>query len=453
MKNNVVGHRATVEALEQRTLFAAAPMFGAAVIETDTGPELHVTGTAKADKITITQTADGLKVSNGAKFNQTFAGQFKAIQVMAGKGNDVVKIDSSVHVNAKIFGGAGNDNLTGGSGNDKLYGEAGNDTLNGGNGDDVLVSIGGGKDTLIGGAGRDSFWTDARETIRDASADELANAVRRVTSFAPVGVQQGDKVKLTKVSTELTGQNLTDPTVTTGVTGYANFAAKPLFASTGPSADDVAQGYLGDCYYLATLASIADTDPAAIRDRVVELGDGTYAVQFDRKGVNVFVRVDGDLPMANNALAYADLGRERSTWVAIMEKAFAYFRTNVASYGSIEGGWMDEASTALGIASQSIFNASSVGTLMNALTDALASGKAVTFATLPTWKDIEFVPAHAYQVVCVTLAPTGDATSVTLRNPWAIDGYVSRDGVQDGYVTLSPLQVYKSFWATTFAEV
>ena len=71
-----------------------------------------------------------------------------------------------------------------------------------------------------------------------------------------------------------------DPKVTSGATGYKNFAspAHPLFGDGGPIADDVAQGDVGDCFFLATLASVAKVDPNLIRQSVVDLGDGTYAV-------------------------------------------------------------------------------------------------------------------------------------------------------------------------------
>ena len=88
---------------------------------------------------------------------------------------------------------------------------------------------------------------------------------------------------------------------------------------------------------------------------MVDLGDGTYAVQFERGSATVYVRVDADLPTwhGGTTLVYADLGAQDSMWVAVMEKAFAYFRTGVADYAELDGGWMAEASTALGLGSTS----------------------------------------------------------------------------------------------------
>jgi hypothetical protein len=449
MKTIAHEQQTVVEALESRLLLAASPVgtvFDVQTVFTDGGPELHVNGSNKADKITISQSPAGLKVANGAGYSKTFAGAFSLIVVNAGAGNDSVSLDASVKVNAVLYGGLGNDAITGGSGNDKLYGEAGNDTLTGGSGDDVLVNIGGGKDVAAGGAGRDSFWIDKGESARDATPGETATSLHRVGGFASIGTADGGKVKLTKVSSELLGQDLLDPTLTGYADRYRNFTANPLFAAAGPVADDVAQGALGDCYYLATLASLAEVDPITIRERVVELGDGTYAVKFARDGANVFVRVDADLPVWNDALAYADLGAGNSIWVAVMEKAFACFRTNVASYGAIEAGWMSEAASALGVGSTSTYSASSAKALTSLLASALSTGKAVTYATAP---DVHprLVASHAYQVVAVV--PNGSATNVVLRNPWAVDGTPSVDGMNDGYVTVTAAQLFQSFAGVT----
>ena len=43
--------------------------------------------------------------------------------------------------------------------------------------------------------------------------------------------------------------------------------------------------------------SIAKTNPSDIRNDIVGLGDGTYAVRFHRGDSDSFVRVDADLPV------------------------------------------------------------------------------------------------------------------------------------------------------------
>jgi hypothetical protein len=41
---------------------------------------------------------------------------------------------------------------------------------------------------------------------------------------------------------------------------------------------------------------------------------------------------------------------------------------------------------------------------------------------------------------------------VVLRNPWGIDG-AGNDGVNDGYVRLTALQAFTSFWGVISANV
>ncbi len=426
MNNNRNHNAVTIEALEGRTLFAAS-VIEVSEVAVAGGTQLQVIGTAKADNISISQTEAGLKVM-AVGFEQTLTGSYKSIKVLAGAGNDRVTIDSSVTINAALYGGAGNDTLVGGAG------------------DDQFVTIGGGKDIMTGNAGRDSFWTDKTESIKDLSADEKANTVHRVSSFGSIGVVNGKKIKVTKVSMELNGQDLIDPRLAAGATGTKNFAGNVLFADDGPTADDVAQGNLGDCYYLATLGAIAEVEPSKIRESIVDLGDGTYAVQFKKAGNDLFVRVDADLAVNGNTLAYADLGVQDSMWVALMEKAFAYVRTGVASYASIEAGWMSEAASVLGVTSNSIYSTTSATSLMNTLAAELTNGKAVTFATMPTINGSNLVGGHAYQVIAAT------ATTLTLRNPWAIDGYTCKDGSNDGYVTVTAAHAYANFCGATFAN-
>ncbi|OBQ15705.1 MAG: hypothetical protein AN481_19600, partial [Aphanizomenon flos-aquae LD13] len=53
----------------------------------------------------------------------------------------------------------------------------------------------------------------------------------------------------------------------------------------GLSANDVYQGAVGDCYYVATLASIAQEKPDYIQNMFTDNGDNTFTVRFYRNGV------------------------------------------------------------------------------------------------------------------------------------------------------------------------
>ncbi|MBI3409372.1 MAG: hypothetical protein HY040_13610 [Planctomycetes bacterium] len=65
-------------------------------------------------------------------------------------GNDKIVIGKSIHVDAFVDGGAGNDIIVGGGGNDILLGGDGDDRIFGRGGRDILIG-GKGKDRLFGG--------------------------------------------------------------------------------------------------------------------------------------------------------------------------------------------------------------------------------------------------------------------------------------------------------------
>ena len=93
--------------------------------------------------------------------------------------------------------------------------------------------------------------------------------------------------------------NLADPdsTVEDVTRPYQSFAGLPLFNSDTPIADDVNQGAVGDCYFMAPISAVAKRQPHQIRNSVADLGDGTFAVRLRRDGNVRFVRVDADLPV------------------------------------------------------------------------------------------------------------------------------------------------------------
>lgn len=454
-KNN---NKTMIETLEGRVMMAGQPLsIGTAGFMG--GTQLVINGSSNNDAITVKQTEAGLVIGNTGGWSQTVAGNFKSIKINAGNGNDTVTVDASVNTNAVIHGGAGNDTLIGGNGNDQLFGNAGNDLLKGMNGDDQFVTIGGGVDKIEGNEGNDSFWLDkSGDSIKDVSGWENgAGNVHKVNTFETIktvtGTGKKAKTVNTVISKELTGQKIVDPTISDAGVSYRNFAGNSLFSDAGPIADDVKQGYLGDCYFLATLSSVADTNANTIKQSVVDLGDGTYAVRFYKGGKEMFYRVDGDLATwSNGSLAYANTGAQSSTWVAIIEKAFAAFRTNVNSYASLNGGWMSEVYSALGKTSQNTFAVSTGAQLLTVIKDALAAGKSVTYAANEPTDGAPLIGSHAYSVERVNVDANGNAVSVTFRNPWGVDGK-GNDGANDGYVTVTAAQAKNAFLGLTIAAV
>ncbi|HYE21235.1 MAG TPA: C2 family cysteine protease [Tepidisphaeraceae bacterium] len=440
------------EGLENRQMMAGNPLTTGTVAYNG-GTQLVVTGTNYNDSIGISQVTGGVLLTNG-KWSTTVAGNFNSVSVLAGRGNDVVTVNRKTTLPAFIYGGLGNDTINGGAGHDKLYGQGGTDVVYGNGGNDTIVSVGDATNDLsYGGDNDDSFWVDATEKTDATTAETKAGNFHKVTAFNSYNTTSRGVVRTNRVSTNLSGDNLADPLVTKGVT-YTNFSKNPLFGAAGPTADDIAQGYVGDCWYLASLSAIAKANPNAIRQSVVELGDGTYAVQFaNANGTKAFVRVDGDLPTNGYGMEYADLGKNNSVWVAIMEKAYATFREQgaVANYANLDGGWMDEAFADLGMPSFSKWSSSNADELLNWLAAELDAGRAVTLAINTAKNGAPVIGCHAYSVAAVETSSNGTRTLV-LRNPWGIDG-AGNDGKNDGYVRLNATQALNSTWAAISAKV
>jgi hypothetical protein len=362
---------------------------------------------------------------------------YNAIDIfVGGYGNDTLV---GYGGNDQMWGEAGNDNLRGMNGDDYLVGGDNNDVLNGGNGadrmwggngDDVLIAIDNATtDTAQGDAGRDALWVDSSlfGLVRDATPGlEAIDRLQAVGGFA----NGADRT--------LNGDNIADPTAMAG-TVYKRFSG-PLFSSSGPRLSDIDQGSIGDCWLLAGLGAIALDSPHAIRQNVVDFGDGTYGVRLG----NSFYRVDGDLPassLASTNPAYANLGAQGSLWVAIAEKAYAHYRTGANTYASLEGGWSVEVNRAFGAPSttdRSIGSFGNATALGNAMYNAWLGYNAVTigFTGIPAGTQ-GLIDYHMYTVVSFTRNAAGDVTHVTLRNPWAWDGVNFDSNPNDALVTIT----------------
>jgi hypothetical protein len=414
------------------------------------GTQLRITGTAAADAITVSRTSTGVRLGNSGGWTRKISGTFNSITIDGGLGSDSIIVGATVKTPAIINGAEGNDYIVGGGGNDRLYGGAGRDRINGAAGNDTLVSVGGGtRDSLVGGDGRDSFWADTTDRTSATRDEWIAAAVHQVGSFLSISPSASSTAGVSK---EALGQDLADPTLTSSGLNYHSFADHPLFSTAGPRPGDVNQGAVGDCYYLAVLSSVAKVDPELIRQSVVDLGDGTFAVRFFQGDTAQYVRVDADLATySGGSLAYAGFGGQGSIWVAVMEKAFTTFRRGAGTYASISGGWMNEVYEAMGRDADAHYSSVNASWLIDAIRTDLKAGKSVTYAVNKP-NGAPLIAAHAYMVDAVICNSAGKPTSIRLRNPWGIDGAGS-DGKNDGYVTITAAQAQAAFLGITSAWV
>jgi hypothetical protein len=331
----------------------------------------------------------------------------------------------------------------GDSGHDNLNGQSGIDKHWGGTGNDVMISIDAAFGEYVeGGSGTDTLWIDRVGSARDSIVGLTSeDRLQEVSSFA----NGADRT--------LNGDRIADPAVKTGQT-YRAFTNNPLFSTAGPRMEDIRQGGLGDCYAMAGLSAIARDSPQAIRHDVVDFGDGTYGVRLG----NSFYRVDNDLPVniGGTTPAYAGLGLQGSLWVALVEKAFAHYRRGANSYASIEFGWSVEINRAFRSTSageKSIQSYGNATALANDIATRAGSGQAVTIG-FTSGGGAPLVMSHQYTVASVQRNSSGTVISITLRNPWGVDGGGSADSnPNDGLVTVTPAQLYAQSGAVNWGRV
>ncbi len=209
----------------------------------------------------------------------------------------------------------------------------------------------------------------------------------------------------------------------TNAASWTNVSSNPLFGPNGPSVDDVKQGGTSDCYFLAALSNVAYRDPALIRSDITQRSDGTYDVYFHKGTAIVDEHVDGWLPVNSSGTPVnAKLGQGGGTWVAIMEKAFCYFRNSAIapSYANINFGWATEALPDLGATNvQNLLpSITTAGELWSDVLAAISKHEAVQFGTGSNAGPL--VSGHEYSVLYVVIHPT--EIDIVVRNPWGTDG-------------------------------
>jgi uncharacterized secreted protein with C-terminal beta-propeller domain len=163
----------SLERLEARELMAASLNHGLWVVPGD------LDRAAVDDNIVIDRDPAAptmlRAVVNGVVIDSQVDAAVRKIRVVAGRGNDTVRIDEQLGAITQptmIVAGSGHDLVEGGSSAERLFGGSGRDTLHGGGGGDAIfggaggdhVDGGPGADSVDGGSGRDELWTTPEDT-------------------------------------------------------------------------------------------------------------------------------------------------------------------------------------------------------------------------------------------------------------------------------------------------
>lgn len=217
----------------------------------------------------------------------------------------------------------------------------------------------------------------------------------------------------------------------------------------GDTYADIKQGYLGDCYFMSSLAETALKNPSAITNMFVVNGDGTYTVRFYNNGNAQYVTVDSYLPTdSSGRLIYARLGAMYNNagnelWTALAEKAYVQINemgwlrgalpgSGQNSYAAVEGGYIYQALAQITGQSTTPFTYTTGSTSFNTFVTAFNQGKSIGFASKSTPASSQVVGNHAYAVV----GYNATNNTITLFNPW---------GVEYGLVTMTWSDIQGSF--------
>ncbi|MFM6397125.1 C2 family cysteine protease, partial [Planktothrix sp.] len=230
------------------------------------------------------------------------------------------------------------------------------------------------------------------------------------------------------------------------------YATGSLFVN-GATYQDINQGNLGDCYYLASLATTAFRSPSTIQNMFIDNGDNTYTVRFYNNGVTDYVTVDRYLPTSSGTPIYAETPNGE-LWVALAEKAYAQLnesgwigQSNTNSYPGIEGGLGYYAIPHVtGRFTSQVYNPSGIVDT-NAIINAFNVGSLITVGSKPSGVASNVVPSHEYTLV----GYNSSTQQFTLYNPWGTNGGYYNGTFKPGQLQLTASQLSQNFdyWAYT----
>ena len=222
-----------------------------------------------------------------------------------------------------------------------------------------------------------------------------------------------------------------------------------LFGKSGVvSGSQVDQGSLGDCWFLAPLAALADKNPNAIKRMVHDDGDGNYTVTLFVDGKWQAIHVDNTMLIGDNGRPqFSGDGdfNDKALWPMLVEKAaiqayggdyvalnagtgamsMTLFTGNPASTDLITPNavWDKDAIAKYSEASQRDNVIMSANSNLSVDSDPFFIDAKV--ANEKDLVDIKFYNNHVYQVA--SIAPNGDVTLVNPHNSFGVEKGADND--------------------------
>ena len=217
--------------------------------------------------------------------------------------------------------------------------------------------------------------------------------------------------------------------------------------------NDVQQGQLGDCYFLAAIAAVARANPDALEKLIKDNKDGTYDVTLhvykyflSWSRTPTVIKVKPEFPKkADGTPAYAKTG-DKELWVMLLEKAYAQHK---GDYKGIDGGYVEKAMGVLtGENAKSYkINKYTEKEILETFADAIKNKQPIAADSKKIGKKnkeksklakgLNIIGGHSYPVKSVS------GNNISLQNPWT---NVNTGNASDNYdITLSVSDFKKYF--------
>ena len=230
-----------------------------------------------------------------------------------------------------------------------------------------------------------------------------------------------------------------------GVTAFAAENANPNLAdmptqdnNPGIDPNDVRQGGLGDCYFMAAELALAKSNYQQLENLITENGDGSFTVHLFNAHANAWQQFNISGNILANGWNMAELSGDFDPatgkveiWPQLLEEAWADMHSGYQSIwsGSVASAWM--ALTGNNAQDASIAGLSNTD-ILGLIEMDLASGQQVSIATRkPSPGEQPIVGVnnqkihfdHAYIVEEVVADPNSNGyLGVQLINPWGVTG-------------------------------
>jgi hypothetical protein len=190
-----------------------------------------------------------------------------------------------------------------------------------------------------------TFKNDFKRIHRDFSVIEVSGAGLSIKAYDPLSSDITDN------------QSVQNPKDYETTFSHNNPSSDKLVDDKGINPEDVNQGQLGDCYFLSSVASLAQLDPKKIHggeDSIIQgpNKDGTYTVKLyipdeNNNPTRVSIAVDpsfltkkvkkksDNMGLTDKSTVLAQPSKNKEMWPQLLEKALAQLE---GSYKEVEGG-------------------------------------------------------------------------------------------------------------------